>query len=83
MKDLPIAARLFVGAVLAAGAVALVVFAPHTIANPVLFALLLGCSSLASALKVSLPLASQRLDDVGVVRGRLRGAAAARRRRRR
>ena len=33
-------------------------FAPHTIANPILFAALLVCSSLASALKVSLPLAS-------------------------
>jgi hypothetical protein len=58
VKDLPIAARLFVGAVLAAGALTLVVFAPHAIANPLLFALLLGGSSLASALKVSLPLAS-------------------------
>jgi diguanylate cyclase (GGDEF)-like protein/putative nucleotidyltransferase with HDIG domain len=58
VKDLPIAARLFVGAVLAAGAVTLVAFAPHTIADPILFAFLLGCSSLASALKVSLPLAS-------------------------
>ena len=58
MKDLPIAARLFVGAVLAAGALTLIVFVPHTIANPELFAFLLGCSSLASALKVSLPLAS-------------------------
>ena len=58
MKDLPIAARLFVGAVLAAGALTLIVFVPHTIANPALFAFLLGCSSLASALKVSLPLAS-------------------------
>ncbi len=58
MKDLPIAARLFVGAVLAAGTLVFVVFAPRSIANPVLFAVLLGCSSLASALKVSLPLAT-------------------------
>ncbi len=58
MKDLPIAARFFVCGVLAAGALTLVVFAPHSIANPILFAFLLGCSSLASALKVSLPLAS-------------------------
>ena len=58
MKDLPLAARLFVGAVLAAGALTLIVFVPHALANPVLFAFLLGCSSLASALKVSLPLAS-------------------------
>ena len=58
MKDLPIAARLYVGAVLAAGAVVLAVFAPHTIANPAVFVTLLVCSSLASALKVTLPLAS-------------------------
>jgi len=58
MKDLPIAARLFVGLVLAAGTLILVMFVPHTIANPVLFAILLACSSLASALKVRLPLAS-------------------------
>ena len=58
MKDLPLAARLFVGAVLAAGALTLLAFWPHGIANPLLFAFLLGCSSLASALKVSLPLAS-------------------------
>src|SRR5438445_5653764 len=58
MKDLPVAARLFVGAVLAAGAIILGMFAPHTIANPLLFVILLGCSSLASALKVRLPLAT-------------------------
>jgi diguanylate cyclase (GGDEF)-like protein/putative nucleotidyltransferase with HDIG domain len=58
MKDLPIAARLFVCAVLAAGAFILAIFLPRTIANPALFAILLGCSSLASALKVSLPLAT-------------------------
>ena len=58
MKDLPIAARLFVGLVLVAGTLILVMFVPRTIANPVLFAILLACSSLASALKVRLPLAS-------------------------
>jgi len=57
MKDLPIAARLFVGAVLAAGALTFGLLAPHQIANPVLFAVLISCSSLASALKVNLPLA--------------------------
>jgi diguanylate cyclase (GGDEF)-like protein/putative nucleotidyltransferase with HDIG domain len=36
----------------------LVFFAPHTIANPVVFTTLLLCSSLASALKVTLPLAA-------------------------
>jgi diguanylate cyclase (GGDEF)-like protein/putative nucleotidyltransferase with HDIG domain len=58
MKDLPIAARLYVGAVLGAGALVLALFFPHTWANPVLFAVLLGLSSFASALKVSLPLAT-------------------------
>src|SRR3954471_9385911 len=58
MKDLPLAARIFVGTVLAAGAVVLAVFAPRAIANPALFAALLILSSLASAFKVSLPLAS-------------------------
>jgi diguanylate cyclase (GGDEF)-like protein/putative nucleotidyltransferase with HDIG domain len=58
MRDLPVAARLYVAAVLAAGAVVLTLFAPRTIANPLLFAVLLGCSSLASALKVRLPLAT-------------------------
>jgi hypothetical protein len=58
VKDLPVAARLFVGAVLAAGAVTLALFLPHGFENPVLFAFLLTCSSLTSALKVSLPLAS-------------------------
>src|SRR5665213_4498826 len=58
MNDLPIAARVYVSAVLAAGSIVLVVFLPHAIAHPLLFATLLLCSSVASALKVSLPLAS-------------------------
>jgi diguanylate cyclase (GGDEF)-like protein/putative nucleotidyltransferase with HDIG domain len=58
MKDLPITARLYVGAVLTAGAVTIVTYAPRAIPNPLLFAILLGFSSLASALKVSLPLAT-------------------------
>jgi len=58
MKDLPIAARIFVGSVLTAGLVTLILFAPHSIDNPLLFAALLCFSSLASALKVNLPLAS-------------------------
>src|SRR5579872_2941873 len=58
MKDLPIAARLFVGAVLTAGALTVVVYAPRSFDNFGLFVLLLCCSSLASALKVNLPLAS-------------------------
>jgi diguanylate cyclase (GGDEF)-like protein/putative nucleotidyltransferase with HDIG domain len=58
MKDLPVAARLFVAAVLVAGAIVLWIFAPLAVTNPLLFAALLGCSSLASALKVRLPLAT-------------------------
>jgi diguanylate cyclase (GGDEF)-like protein/putative nucleotidyltransferase with HDIG domain len=58
MNDLPIAARLYVAAVLAAGAIIIVVFGPHSIAHPILFAVLLAFSSIASALKVSLPLAA-------------------------
>jgi diguanylate cyclase (GGDEF)-like protein/putative nucleotidyltransferase with HDIG domain len=58
MKDLPVAARLYVGAVLGAGALVLALFFPHPLVNPVLFAILLGLSSFASALKVSLPLAT-------------------------
>jgi len=58
MRDLPLAARLFVGAVLTAGLVILFFYAPRSLENPLLFAALLCFSSLASALKVSLPLAS-------------------------
>ena len=58
MKDLSIAARTYVGAVLAAGALVLVLFAPHTIEKPWLFVALLLFSSIASALKVNLPLAT-------------------------
>jgi diguanylate cyclase (GGDEF)-like protein/putative nucleotidyltransferase with HDIG domain len=57
MNKLPIAARLYVGAVLAAGAIVLAVFLPRSFEHPALFAVLLLCSSIASALKVSLPLA--------------------------
>jgi hypothetical protein len=55
---LPLAARLYVAAVLAAGVIVGAWFVPHTIAKPELFAALLFFSSLASALKVSLPLVS-------------------------
>jgi diguanylate cyclase (GGDEF)-like protein/putative nucleotidyltransferase with HDIG domain len=58
MNDLPLAARLYVAAVLAAGLVAAVLLVPHRIADPMLFVTLLACSSLASALKISLPLAA-------------------------
>jgi len=56
MQDLPIGARLYVGAVLAAGLVVLVAFLPHALNDSALFIALLLFSSLASALKVSLPL---------------------------
>jgi diguanylate cyclase (GGDEF)-like protein/putative nucleotidyltransferase with HDIG domain len=56
MQGLPIGARLYVAAVLAAGLIVLVVFVPHSLGNPALFVALLLLSSLASALKVALPL---------------------------
>jgi putative nucleotidyltransferase with HDIG domain len=56
MTDLPAAARAYVVAVLAAGAIVLATFTPHELHNPALFIALLACSSVASALKVNLPL---------------------------
>jgi diguanylate cyclase (GGDEF)-like protein/putative nucleotidyltransferase with HDIG domain len=56
MKELPIAARIYVGSVMAAGVAVLVLFAPHSIAKPGLFLGLLLFSSVFSALKVELPL---------------------------
>src|SRR4051794_30798144 len=58
MKDLPLTARIYVGTVLAAGVATLLYFGLHTIPNPVLFLALLLFSSLASALKVTLPLST-------------------------
>jgi diguanylate cyclase (GGDEF)-like protein/putative nucleotidyltransferase with HDIG domain len=58
MKDLPVVARVYVAAVVLAGAVSLAFYGPHTIVSPWLFIALLVCSSVASALKVSLPLTS-------------------------
>jgi diguanylate cyclase (GGDEF)-like protein/putative nucleotidyltransferase with HDIG domain len=58
MKDLPVPARFYVGAVLAAGATVLVTFGPRSIDNLGLFAALLVISSVASAFKVTLPLAT-------------------------
>src|SRR5260221_14678407 len=58
MKHLPVAARLYVIAVCVAGALVGGYFAPHSVARPGLFIALLVCSSVASALKVSLPLAT-------------------------
>ncbi len=57
MKDLPLAARIYVGVVLVAGAIVLIYFGARSeVPNLGLFAALLLFSSLASALKVSLPL---------------------------
>jgi diguanylate cyclase (GGDEF)-like protein len=56
MKDLPIAARLYIAAVMIAGALVLAVFLPHGVSRPALFIALVLCSSLASAFKVNLPL---------------------------
>src|SRR5215475_13839313 len=58
MKDLPVAARVYVVAVCVAGAVVAALNAPHTLYKPGLFFVLLVCSSVASALKGSLPLAT-------------------------
>src|SRR5215471_15931855 len=58
MKDLPLVARLYVGSVLASGALILVLYGPRSLSHPVLFVGLLLCSALASALKVNLPLAT-------------------------
>src|SRR5437764_4847923 len=58
MKDLPVAARVYVTAVCVAGVVVAAFNAPHGLNHIGLFVALLVCSSVASALKVSLPLAS-------------------------
>ena len=59
MKDLPVAARLYVVAVCVAGALVAASTSPRTRSHkPGLFLVLLVCSSVASALKVSLPLAT-------------------------
>jgi diguanylate cyclase (GGDEF)-like protein/putative nucleotidyltransferase with HDIG domain len=60
INDLPFAARMYVGAVLAGGLATLVVSAPHRLADPTLFVVLLCCSSVASAMKVTLPLTGGR-----------------------
>jgi diguanylate cyclase (GGDEF)-like protein/putative nucleotidyltransferase with HDIG domain len=58
MKELPFAARVYVTAVIVAGVAVVAYFVPHSITHPGIFVALLLCSSLASALKVNLPLAS-------------------------
>ena len=58
MRALPLPARLYVGACIAAGALLLVFLGPRsTFTNPLLFAVLLITSAVTSAFKVSLPLA--------------------------
>jgi len=58
MNDLPVAARVYVTAVCVTGALVAAFNIPHTLNHPGLFFVLLVCSSVASALKVSLPLAT-------------------------
>lgn len=58
MRELPLVARLYVSGVIIAGAAVVAFFFPHTINHPGIFVGLLLCSSLVSALKVNLPLAS-------------------------
>jgi diguanylate cyclase (GGDEF)-like protein/putative nucleotidyltransferase with HDIG domain len=58
MKELPLAGRLYVAAVIIFGVITFLAFFPNTIAYPGIFVALLLCSSLASALKVNLPIAS-------------------------
>jgi hypothetical protein len=58
MKDLPVPARVYVTAVCVAGVAVAAFNAPHSLDHPGLFVALLVCSSVASALKVSLPLTS-------------------------
>jgi diguanylate cyclase (GGDEF)-like protein/putative nucleotidyltransferase with HDIG domain len=57
MQSLPLAVRIYVGLVITAGAVLLVVLGPRaTFQDPLLFAVLLLLSAITSAFKVSLPL---------------------------
>ena len=57
MKQLPVAARVYVGSVIAAGAILLAAGLPYAhFHQPLLFAALLGLSSATAALKVTLPL---------------------------
>jgi diguanylate cyclase (GGDEF)-like protein len=58
MKELPLIARLYVSSVIMAGAVVFTYFYPRQVNHLGLFVALLFCSSLASALKVDLPLMS-------------------------
>src|SRR4051812_23674866 len=58
MKQLPLAARIYVATIVAVGGVLLALFFPlHTFPHPALFVALLLLSSITSAFKVNLPLA--------------------------
>src|SRR5260370_2178718 len=58
MKDLPLAAWLYVASVLGAGALTIVLYGPRTLPHPFLVSGLLLFSALAAGLKVNLPLAT-------------------------
>jgi diguanylate cyclase (GGDEF)-like protein/putative nucleotidyltransferase with HDIG domain len=58
MRSLPVAARVYVGSVIVAGALLLVILGPRArFEQPTLFVILLALSALTSAFKVYLPLA--------------------------
>ena len=57
LPDLPPAAQIYVAAVAAAGAATAIVFAPLSIANPILLVILACCCAGASTVKVRIPLA--------------------------
>jgi diguanylate cyclase (GGDEF)-like protein/putative nucleotidyltransferase with HDIG domain len=59
MKELPYTARAYVVAVIALGAITLAFFGPQAVHKPGLFLALLLFSSVASALKVNLPLSTR------------------------
>ena len=66
MRTLPIAARVYVTAIIAAGTVLLAVCVPYaTVDQPLLFLGLLVLSSLSTALKVSLPLTTSEWIEWG------------------
>ena len=56
MKSLPLGARLFVGAVIAAGAALCAAVLPLSTDRPLLFAVMAALSAMTSVLKVTLPL---------------------------
>ncbi len=74
MRSLPLPARLYVGATIVIGAVLVVWLGPRsTFASPSLFAALLLALGRDLGVQGQPAAGQERLDDVGVVRGRLRG----------